>query len=45
MTFRNEANTTISAAAFFAQAPDRLVDVNGTAVNGDINADQAELEN
>lgn len=44
-SFRDEADVAIGAAAFFAQAPDRLVDVNGTELNGDIDADEAELEN
>jgi hypothetical protein len=42
-SFRDEADNAISAATFFAQAPNRLVDVQGTESNG-VDATEAELE-
>jgi hypothetical protein len=43
--FEDESDAPISAAAFFAQAPGRLVSVSGTTLNGAIVAAEAELEN
>lgn len=43
--FRDVADNAISAATFFAQAPNRLVSVRGTVLNGAIDAEEAELEN
>ncbi|HJS21590.1 MAG TPA: DUF5666 domain-containing protein [Steroidobacteraceae bacterium] len=42
--FEDESDAAISAATFFAQAPGRLVSVSGTALNGAIVAEEAELE-
>jgi hypothetical protein len=43
-SFRDDADNSISAATFFAQAPGRLVSVEGTALNGGVEAEEAELE-
>ncbi len=42
--FQDEADNPISAATFFAAAPNRLVNADGSVSNGAIDADEAELE-
>jgi len=42
--FRDEADSPISAATFFVEAPNRLVSVDGSVSNGAIDAEEAELE-
>lgn len=42
--FRDENDAPITAAAFFAQAADRLVSARGTLLNAAIAAEEAELE-
>jgi len=43
--FSDNANQPITAGAFFAQAPGRLVEARGTPSNGGILATEVELEN